>query len=528
MTRTPTHAVACLAVLAALASQAPRSAPAAEPRGRNYAFLVAGQDYDRKELRPLQYTRNDITEFYRALLDAAFAKQNVVLMHDGQPKDLLPEARKVRKELGVLLAGLRPDDTVIVALAGHGVQFRGEARSYFCPVDAELTDRSTLIPLDEVYRQLAACPARRKLLLVDACRNDPQSELSRGRPEVRLESVTRPQAEPVPKGIIALFSCSEGEKSFEQPELQHGLFFYEVLQGWQGDAADKEGKVTLDGLTAYVKEHTTADARLRLKAVQVPEQRGEFSGTWVLAAVSPGRARYRQGADALDRGDYDLAVRCLSEAIRLDPNSAKAYSLRGAAWDYKGQPDRALPDCDEAIRLDPAFAPAYNNRGWTHILRKEYDQAVADLDQAVRLDPQLVWAYTNRGWAHILRQDYDRALADLTEAIRLDPKQSMPFNNRAMIYLHRREYDRAVADCTEALRLDPGLAMAYNNRGLAYSGKGDDDRAVTDYTRAIGLDPNYIQAYGNRANAYERKGDPTRARADRVRVFALQQALANR
>ena len=528
MTRTRTHALPCLAVLAALVSPGPRPAPAAEPRGQGYAFLVAGQDYDQKELRPLQYTRNDVTEFYRALLDAGFAQENVVLMHDGQSKDLLPEARKIRKELSLLLAGLRPDDSVIVALAGHGVQFRGEPRNYFCPVDAELADRATLIPLDEVYQQLAACKARRKLLLVDACRNDPQSELSRGRPEVRLESVTRPQAEPVPRGIVALFSCSEGEKSFEQPSLQHGLFFYEVLKGWQGEAADKDGKVTLDGLAAYVKERTTADARLQLKAVQVPEQRGDFSGTWVLAEVSPARAKYRQGAEALDRGDYDLAVRCLSEAIRLDPKSAKAYSLRGAAWDSKGDPDRALPDCDEAIRLDPAFAPAYSNRGWTHILRKEYDQAVADLNEAVRLDPQLVWAYTNRGWAHILRQDYDRALADLNEAIRLDPKQAMPYNNRAMIYLRRGEHDRAVADCTEALRLDPGLAMAYNNRGLAHSGKGDDDRAVADYTRAIGLDPNYIQAYGNRASAYERKGDPARARADRARVIALQQALANR
>ena len=81
-----------------------------------------------------------------------------------------------------------------------------------------------------------ACGAKRKLLLVDACRNDPQTELSRSRPTVKLESVTRPQSQPVPEGIVALFSCSASQKSFEDPKLGHGLFFNSVLEGWKGAA----------------------------------------------------------------------------------------------------------------------------------------------------------------------------------------------------------------------------------------------------------------------------------------------------
>ncbi len=40
----------------------------------------------------------------------------------------------------------------MVAFAGHGVQFEGEKDTFFCPMDARLADRSTMVPLDDVYK----------------------------------------------------------------------------------------------------------------------------------------------------------------------------------------------------------------------------------------------------------------------------------------------------------------------------------------------------------------------------------------
>ena len=58
------------------------------------------------------------------------------------------------------------DDSVLIALAGHGVQFQGENESYFCPADARLADKSTLIPLSEIYKALENSRAGLKVLLV--------------------------------------------------------------------------------------------------------------------------------------------------------------------------------------------------------------------------------------------------------------------------------------------------------------------------------------------------------------------------
>lgn len=264
--------------------------------GKSYALLVAGADYDPKELHPLKYTQHDILALYEALLDSGCNKEHIVLMHDRQTKNYLPESRKIRTQLDLLLSRLEPEDSLLVALAGHGIQFAGNEHNYFCPVDAQLQDKSTLISLDEVYSLMEKCRANRKLLLVDACRNDPQSALARSRVEVKLESVTRPQAASVPKGIVALFSCSAGEQSFEDPELKHGIFFYHVLEGLRGAGdANQDHRLTLDELIGYAKEKTQSFAHLKLQARQMPYQRNDFQGTWVLRTISQAAEKKETG-----------------------------------------------------------------------------------------------------------------------------------------------------------------------------------------------------------------------------------------
>src|SRR5262249_3377175 len=157
-----------------------------------------------------------------------------------------------------------PEDTVLLAFAGHGVQFKNSDEPFFCPSNARLRDKSTLISLSAVYRDLEKCRADVKLLLVDACRNDPQSDFSRSLAEVDLESVTRPQLLRTPRGVAALFSCSPGEKALESPKLEHGVFFHYVIEGLKGKALDKQQQaVTLSSLLGYVerevRDHTTQE-----------------------------------------------------------------------------------------------------------------------------------------------------------------------------------------------------------------------------------------------------------------------------
>ena len=152
---------------------------------------------------------------------------------------------------------------MVVAFAGHGVQFKNGDESYFCPMDAKLADKTTLVPFSEVCRQLDRCKASSKLLLVDACRNDPLADEARGVDKLDLESVTRPQEKVRPGGAAVFFSCSAGEKAFEDQDLKHGVFFHFVIEGLRGDAdLDQDGTVVLPELELYTKkqvQHFVAD-----------------------------------------------------------------------------------------------------------------------------------------------------------------------------------------------------------------------------------------------------------------------------
>jgi formylglycine-generating enzyme required for sulfatase activity len=246
--------------------------------GEKYALLVGVRKYDPNELRDLPYSEADVTELAGVLKAAGYKPDNVVLMTQtagAEDTRFLPLAASVRKELRLLLQGLEEQDSILVALAGHGVQFRGEAESYFCPAGAKLADRATLIPLGELYQELEGSRAGLKLLLVDACRNDPQSDNSRARAEVNLESISRPQQVPPPGGVVAFFSCSEGQKSFEHSDLKHGVFFHFVIEALKGSAlgAD-ERELVLPDLEKYVKRRVRDFVRAKYGILQTPELRG--------------------------------------------------------------------------------------------------------------------------------------------------------------------------------------------------------------------------------------------------------------
>ncbi|HEY5107255.1 MAG TPA: hypothetical protein VII73_10870 [Caulobacteraceae bacterium] len=74
----------------------------------------------------------------------------------------------------------------------------------------------------------------------------------------------------------------------------------------------------------------------------------------------------KAGADALEHGDNDGAIRALSQALdagTLAPHDQqRAYVKRGMAYAAKGQKALALADLDQAVKLDPGDRDAVETR----------------------------------------------------------------------------------------------------------------------------------------------------------------------
>jgi len=59
-----------------------------------------------------------------------------------------------------------------------------------------------------------------------------------------------------------------------------------------------------------------------------------------------------QGIQFLENGEDDLAIKCFTEAVRLDPECARAYRLRGQVYSKTGRWAKAERDAAKARRAE--------------------------------------------------------------------------------------------------------------------------------------------------------------------------------
>jgi tetratricopeptide (TPR) repeat protein len=210
----------------------------------------------------------------------------------------------------------------------------------------------------------------------------------------------------------------------------------------------------------------------------------------------------------------DDAVAHFTNALGAFALDDSAFARRGWAWKLKGELDLALKDLDEAVRLKPQEKTWRNYRGLVHLARKEFDQAAQDFDAAIQIDPKYAAAVCNRGAAWAGKRDYARALADFDAAIQLNGKSNQPLLARGALWQARGEIDKAVADYTAAIKLDPNDFQAHAARGLAWSLKREHDKAVLDFNQALHINPQFAAGFHARAVAWHAKGQYAKAAKD--------------
>jgi tetratricopeptide (TPR) repeat protein len=181
---------------------------------------------------------------------------------------------------------------------------------------------------------------------------------------------------------------------------------------------------------------------------------------------------------------YDLAISDLDQAIRLDPQYFPAYTIRGAARNFKSHNwsnDAGIKDMSEAIRLNPKFMGSYLYRGVFLYLDKKGNY-LDDISEAIRLAPKGVILYGIRGGIHSDLDKYDLAINDYSDAIRLGGKRYLKF--RADTYIKVDSYEAALRDYTEYIGYEPYEASNYTERAKIYRKLGRIPLAEADERKA--------------------------------------------
>lgn len=143
----------------------------------------------------------------------------VAELSDAGSKPRLPLKSVIQGTVERFLDSSRAQDRVLLLFAGHAVTIGGQA--YLAPIEGDLAEKGSLIPLSWLYERLGACKARQKVLIIDVCRHDPSrgSERPEGGPMSKeLDALLRQP----PSGVQVWSACSAGEYSYEASSYGSG------------------------------------------------------------------------------------------------------------------------------------------------------------------------------------------------------------------------------------------------------------------------------------------------------------------
>ena len=241
----------------------------------------------------------------------------------------------------------------------------------------------------------------------------------------------------------------------------------------------------------------------------------------------PSETYFFWGYTKHELGDYNGAIADYTTAIRLKPDYAGIYALRGLAKQQLEQYRAAIADYDKAIQLKPDYVEAYNNRGLSKYHLDQVLAAIADYDKAIQLKPDYAEAYGNRGLAKTtLGQDF-AAISDCDKAIRLKPDYAEAYLTRGLAKTTLGQHSVAITDFDKAIQLKSDYVEAYNARAFAKINKGQHLDAITDCNMAIQLKPNFAEAYVTRGFAKGQLGHTYEGMQDLKKALKLAENAGN-
>lgn len=94
----------------------------------------------------------------------------------------------------------------------------------------------------------------------------------------------------------------------------------------------------------------------------------------------------QQSADALEDGDAELALEKLNEAISIGCPSALMYSRRAQILMQLGRPRAVINDCTAALKINPDSGKAFKIRGRAYARLEQWEEAHSDFTTGLKID----------------------------------------------------------------------------------------------------------------------------------------------
>ncbi|MBB4392620.1 caspase family protein [Bradyrhizobium sp. ERR14] len=308
---------ACGPVSAQVAPVEPAPTALQGPEQR-VALVIGNSNY--KNAPQLANPDNDAESMAKFLNSAGF---EVVAATDLTQNDML----RVVQDFSAKVSARGPNTVAMVYYAGHGVQLAGE--NYLVPVDAKVSNQTELVNnsvrLVDVMSTLETIPSRMRIVILDACRNNPFPDVNdAGRGLAIVDA---------PNGSIVGYSTAPGAEALDGTG-GHSPYTQAFLN------VAREPNVPIEQLFKRVRlqvNQSTSGAQIPWESSSLTSDFTFFGDTAVAANRAPVRAPVVQMASNLPsrstRQAYDYVVsegrpEYYQEFIRMYPHDPLCDHVR--------------------------------------------------------------------------------------------------------------------------------------------------------------------------------------------------------
>ncbi|MBE9227168.1 caspase family protein [Phormidium sp. LEGE 05292] len=343
-----------------------------------WILLVGVNKYQDSSFPPLEYSALDCQGLSEALTEAtqAFPQKEVIIYHDLAAQSATVET--VFKSLNYISQTANSQDTVLFYFSGHGLLEPQSQQAFLCFQDTQKDDLvNTGLSLADLLDIFGNCAAHQQLIWLDACHSGGMMlRGSRGKiktqtnntstllsPTTQFVELLRKRAAQA-KGFYALLSCDRAQRSWEFPQLGHGVFTYYLMRGLRGEAADSQGVIDADSLYKYVYHQTLQHIDKTNQQLRLINQQKRHRGETQLLSEYPLQTPKRivEGVGELILGlkpdTIDLQHSRLALIIDGLPHNENSISLckvlrqeGNFEVDYLPKPGKAFSEIREAIQL---------------------------------------------------------------------------------------------------------------------------------------------------------------------------------
>lgn len=223
----------------------------------------------------------------------------------------------------------------------------------------------------------------------------------------------------------------------------------------------------------------------------------------------------------LQREQFDLAEKTLAVATKLnpqDPGTQQNYAIALMALE---RPADAITACDRALRIDPNYADCWQMRGDALYQTDAFANALESYDRVLALQPQRFEALYHRAAALTAMNKLDDAIAAFDKALAVNPTSAEAFRDRGDAAHNAKRFVESLSSYERALALRPDFPEALNGNGRALLMMARPAEALAFFDRTLTLKPDYADALKNRGMAYNLMGRWTAALADYDRALQV-------